>query len=381
MRWQKFAMICGILLLCLSTILTVQAQGDGMAEVVKPADRDQSRWGDAVCNDGTPFAFTVQESPSGSTDWVIHLQGGGFCADCMRRNANLTTTIDGQDGAFVNERRGELFSRDETLNPTFYEANFVLAHYCSSDLWSGTKTEPTPVRLAPDTGWYFAGRLNVQAMMEVLTEQYGLDDANPETRVLFAGSSAGGVGVLVNADLVAGFLPQTAAADRLKLVNDAGFTPDFSGLRGIENADEIAVSPAYDLWGSQLNPACEQAQVDAGERPANCILGAVSYPFIAGDAPGSLGLPYLVQQSQLDTAALSRLMIRPRLANDRVLDAFREASLAALDGVAWAFSGGEPYHTLLPRDQWRMTSPDGVSFRDLLTRFWQGTTPEQVIWS
>jgi hypothetical protein len=349
----------------------------GQAEIVKPAERDVDRWGDAVCNDGTPFAFLVSPSPSQSSDWVIHLQGGSSCDDkaqmCSERNVYLTTTLDGADGSTVNQDNLAIFSRDAETNPTFSEANQVQAHYCSSDLWSGSTNELHPTSADPD-GWYFAGRINVRAMIEILIEQYGLDDSNPDLKVMFSGSSAGGAGVVVNADTVAELLPQTAADDRLLLVNDAGFVPEFP------NEDEQAGEAVYNFWGSQLNSLCEQAHEASEESLSTCIRGPVSYPFLAGEPLEGLGLPYLVQQSTLDTATLTRLGIRPRRpADQRRMEQVREATLAAFEGVAWVFSGGEePYHTLMPRNEWTY-GPDGDSFRDFLTRFWEGGEPEQVI--
>lgn len=368
-------------------IMNAQAQGLQRAEIVKPAERDPELWATAVCNDGTPFAFTFDASPIGSTDWVIHLEGGGACSgigeDCGSRAPQLTTTLDGADGSTVPQVNWLLVSRDPAINPTFHDANFVLASYCSSDFWSGTKTEPTPVTGVPE-GWYFAGRINVTAMLETLIQQYGLDDSNPETRVLFAGSSAGGVGVIANADNIAARLPQTAADGRLKLVNDAGYAPDLRGVVS-EEVDETFMGSltAYDIWGSKVNPLCEQAQIAAGELPATCILGAVSYPYITAEAPEGLGLPYLVQESSLDGAIMNRAGVRMRQPLDRAaIIAVRNAILDSLIDVEWAFSGGETsYHTLLPRRGWTMTSPEGVSFRDLLTAFWEDGTPQRVIWT
>src|SRR5687768_15910212 len=46
----------------------------GSSEVVKPAQRDPTRWAQARCNDGTPFAFRISLAPTPSPVWVIQLE-------------------------------------------------------------------------------------------------------------------------------------------------------------------------------------------------------------------------------------------------------------------------------------------------------------------
>lgn len=390
-RWNPilFIPVCVVAVGVMVTATALAQSGvpdEDSTELVKPAERDPDQWGDALCNDGTPFAFTVQTSDTGSEDWVVHLQGGGLCDDssamCADRNRALTTTIPGEDGSPIASRNLSILSTDQAENPTFHDANLVAAYYCSSDLWSGASTERRPTSSDPE-GWYFAGRTNVSAMFEVLIDEYGLDDTNPETQVLFAGSSAGGAGVIANADNIAQMLPQTAADDRLRLLNDGGFLAELTVLGERTAADTsslrtAAMNTTYNFWGSALNPLCEQAQRDAGLSPGMCIVGSVSYPFIVDEAPDGLGLPYLVQEAAVDTSTMRRLGITE--ANRLAVRLLRETTVAALQEVAWVFSGGEaPYHTLLGGDRW-LNGPEGATFRDLITRFWEGGTPEQVIW-
>ena len=78
---QWYIVIFSVLTICFGgMIMNAQAQGLRQAEIVKPAERDPALWATAVCNDGTPFAFTFDASPTGSTNWVIHLEGGGACS-------------------------------------------------------------------------------------------------------------------------------------------------------------------------------------------------------------------------------------------------------------------------------------------------------------
>ena len=64
--------------------------------------------------------------------------------------------------------------------------------YCSSDFWSVNGTSD---------GFQFRGRPNLIAIMEDLIAYRGLVNS-PSTAVFFTGSSAGGIGVLINANFV-----------------------------------------------------------------------------------------------------------------------------------------------------------------------------------
>lgn len=84
-------------------------------------------------------------------------------------------------------------------NPYWYNANHVFVPYCSSDSWSGTK-------IKPDTrdGLRFMGSLIVRQVVADLIP-LGLGHSQGAD-LLMAGSSAGGLGVMLNLDKVRSFL-------------------------------------------------------------------------------------------------------------------------------------------------------------------------------
>jgi hypothetical protein len=208
---------------------------------------------------------------------------------------------------------------------------------------------------------------------------------------LLAGTSAGGIGVEVNADQAAALLPATAAAGRLRLVDDGGFfldwdDPDYR-LTGASVPIRELLQANYDLWGSALNPLCEQAMESQGQHPGNCFIQTTGYPFIAEPAPQGLGLPLLIQVSSLDQVAMREHGIDdPNDPEDRAaLERWREQTLGAIRSFEWVFSGGRAYHTLITRDDARnglaMAAPGGATFGQVLADFWGGSAPEQVIFS
>jgi hypothetical protein len=362
----------------------------GFVEMVKPGEREPNRWEAARCNDGTPFGFALELSPSAkSQDWVVFLKGGGFCDDnaipCTTRSSKLVTTPQEKDGEIFSLSDNGIFNRDSVKNPLFFDANYAVAEYCSSDLWSGASSLRRPT-LADPNGWYFSGKLNVRAMLEILIERYGLEDANPQTHILFAGSSAGGAGVDANAATIAYLFPQIAQTGRLKLLNDAGFIIDFNYPPYFpgETQEPIfrVLMKAYNFWGSAHNPLCEAAQVLQGQQPGRCFLSSVGYPFVTQPPSNGLGLPYLIQYSSIDEYAIHLHGIDDlnNAADIAALQQWRITALDELKDVQWLFSGGhKPYHALLTNNDMIDYGPPGNTFIELLTRFWQGGQPERVI--
>lgn len=94
---------------------------------------------------------------------------------------------------------GGILSPLATENPYWYNANHVFVPYCSSDSWSGRRTKPES-----RDSFRFMGSLIVR---QVIADLIPLGLGNPQgTDLLMAGSSAGGLGVMLNLDKVRAFL-------------------------------------------------------------------------------------------------------------------------------------------------------------------------------
>jgi hypothetical protein len=233
----------------------------------------------------------------------------------------------------------------------------VRAYYCSSDLWLGESTERQATTGSPE-GWYFSGRTNFRAALEVLIAHHGLDEAHPDSRLLLVGYSAGGAGVVGNLDTVLELLPTMAAEHRVKVVLDGSW---------IAPADP-ALLPDADRWGP-AHKACASELEAQGIDPVQCIFGPRWWPHAA-----ATGLDFLVQISGMDVTQTPVWKVESK----EELLAWSEGVAASLEPLPWVFSRGRPYHTLTFDDAFALPSPKGT-YGAVLRRFWEGAPPEQVL--
>ncbi len=309
------------------------------------------------------------------------------CQFRLKNTTSRTTTIAGQDGtnfkSYPAASEG-VFNSDSKVNPAFHDANKIHAHYCSSDLWTGSTSG---LHQTSAGKWYFSGRLNVWAMMELLVRDYGLED-NQSTNILFVGTSAGGVGVDQNAETLVKMFPLAVKEKRLKLISDAGFAVEFNhpGYSNVDSdsGESKAGNWNYNFWGSSLNSLCEKDQIAQGQSAGRCILGKVLARYLTACDSLGLCLPRLVQFSSLDSWQLKQYGIDNSKdpADIRAGQAFKQQALEQLDSpyIPWLFSGGKkPYHTLSHKDEGLSFGPEGKTYGDVLLRFWQGGKPERVI--
>jgi O-palmitoleoyl-L-serine hydrolase len=355
-------------------VTTCALASPGQTEMVKPAERDPARFAVARCNDGTPFGFAIRLAPKPSSSWTIYLEGGEMCDDyakpCSERELRLMTTRPRPDRSLGALPASGLFSALPAVNPSFFDQNQVYAFYCSSDVWAGATTDRRPSSGDPARGWYFSGHANVDAMLAVLVERYGLDDSQSTLQVLFGGGSAGAFGAHINEARVGATLPSAASAGRLKLFVDAGWTTDWDepGHRiGIATTPDRDVwKRARSFWAATFDPDCEAASAE----PSTCFMAPTWYPFVAKR------VPVLIQQSSFDAAFTNNHKIT---APSPTAAKWRAQVTSSLAGATWLFSGASPYHTLALTNAGMQTGPTGNTLAEVLARFWSGRPPERVL--
>lgn len=226
----------------------------------------------ARCLDGSPAGYYIERGGD-EAGVVIFLQGGGACytpADCAARARTALGSSTFWSRDYTDSEN--VLSADPAVNPF---ANFtrVFVPYCTGDVHAGTRAAAVDA----DFPFFFSGHLIVAAVVADLVASAALGDARA---VLLAGSSAGGIGTIINADFVAARLPRVA--DFRAAPQGGWFFPpvhNFSAWTKGPNAGPPFAgqdSPAMDLWAAYLPPACV-----AAKGRAYCASIDFSFPFVA----------------------------------------------------------------------------------------------------
>jgi hypothetical protein len=217
---------------------------------------DTAKFPNAVCNDGTPgvFYYAPATRDEDRNKWVIFLQGGGGCPDgqsCAERWCHVNTNygMDKMTSSLTKPMiRGNGFL-DPRSDNRFGTWNRVLIFYCSSDSWMGTTSTTAQATSGNRTAEFqlqFRGSQIIDATLDTLRNagpsnrrrvaSQSFDaaasawpDLDSATQVLFAGSSAGGIGAKMNADRVGAKLRSTnPGLNRFAVIIDASYSPDSS---------------------------------------------------------------------------------------------------------------------------------------------------------
>mmetsp|Transcript_4843 Transcript_4843/g.8364 ORF Transcript_4843/g.8364 Transcript_4843/m.8364 type:complete len:648 (+) Transcript_4843:219-2162(+) len=182
---------------------------------------DQTKYPEAVCNDGSPAAYFFDDASDlgHSTLWLLLLQGGSWCTDessCAHRVEDTEDTLrkDGEKfqqdvtkvGGFATSSdmwastldASGLFAAPPCSN--LFGANVVWLPYCSSDAWMSSRPASNET-----FNLHFQGANIVKAVMNELAVTHGLilqaeDEETEPPVVVLGGYSAGGRGAMIHLD-------------------------------------------------------------------------------------------------------------------------------------------------------------------------------------
>jgi hypothetical protein len=204
------------------------------------------------CDDGSATGVAVNPgpAPAGSGALFIYFMGGGACWDASTCFV-LNTTVHGPFGKAQWEATGAAalagpLDRGRATNP-FRDASYVFIPYCTGDLHAGNNVATYDV-LGPRT-YAHVGRRNVEALLPRLRATWPAP-----TRVVVAGSSAGGYGATLNYELFRRAYPDAEVA----LIDDAGPLLEGDGIP----ADERAAWYANWHLGDVVDPQCPDCRSD-----------------------------------------------------------------------------------------------------------------------
>eukprot|EP00873_Tetraselmis_striata_P004653 jgi/Tetstr1/424917/TSEL_015411.t1 len=209
---------------------------------------------DAWCLDGSPPVYYISRGTQ-SSKWMIWHEGGDWCDrvpkvqmpgergewSCLHRSRKRLGSSTHEDTA--NARTGsypvnlsdfgehfEFLSRNQSRN-WMHGWNHVFVRYCDGGSFAGTSRQRIrlPGKGIKETTLYFRGRAITKVIISDLLENQGLAEASD---VVIAGSSAGGLGVLMQGDdwsasIAEHVKSQGRVAPRTVLLIDSGFFPAY----------------------------------------------------------------------------------------------------------------------------------------------------------
>ncbi|KAM7357035.1 palmitoleoyl-protein carboxylesterase notum isoform 2-T2 [Cochliomyia hominivorax] len=313
-----------------------------------------------VCNDGTSAGFYLRKNPN-SKKWIVFLEGGWHCYDkksCRARWNKLRHLMTSTDWPETRDVGGILSNSPEE-NPYWHSANHVLVPYCSSDSWSGTKDTFE----SDDFNFRFMGAL---ILKQVITEiiPMGLGRV-PGSELLLVGSSAGGLGVMLNLDRITHYLQEERKLQvTVRGVSDSGWFLDREPYTPSAVASSDAVRQGWSLWKGLLPEACVEQHKS---EPWRCYFGYRLYP--------TLKAPLFVFQWLFDEAQMRAdnvaAPVTPHQWN--YIHAMGGALRSSLDNVTAVFAPSCIGHAVLSKRDWTTLKIDDISLPTAL-RCWEHST-------
>ncbi len=165
-----------------------------------------------ACNGGVQSGVGVRRV-EGSSKLVLYFKGGGACFNGTTCSLTSGLMATGIDAIGLNPDGVLDFTRDD--NP-LQDYNVIYFPYCTGDVHAGTVGESSIE--GTDETWNFVGHHNVLAALDRIAPTF----PDPEQLVVL-GTSAGGLGALVNFPYIRAGWPQ---ADTLLLDDSGVILPD-----------------------------------------------------------------------------------------------------------------------------------------------------------
>ena len=197
------------------------------------------------CAPGTPFSFFHREGTD-SRRPLVYFEGGGACWDWVSCSGLFDSSVEADE---LTDFSG-IFDRENPRNP-FRSFEIVFIPYCTGDVHFGTKQAGmVPALTTPQK---FVGYFNMKTYIGRIVPTY----KDRVSKVVIAGSSAGGFGAALNFSMV-----QDAFGDiPVTVLDDSG--PPFD-----DQYMPVCMQKRWrDAWGlnDAMPPDCEECfQADGG---------------------------------------------------------------------------------------------------------------------
>ncbi|XP_062228180.1 pectin acetylesterase 5-like [Phragmites australis] len=175
----------------------------------------------AACLDGSPPGYHLQRGfDSGTHNWLVYLQGGGWCNTTESCSERKMTDL-GSSKFMGAVKFSGILSNQHQENPDFYNWNIVVIRYCDGASFAGDAEGEDK----DGTKLFFRGLRIWEAVVDELMGK-GLATAK---QALLTGCSAGSLSTLLHCDNFSARFPQEVL---VKCLSDAGFFLDEKDLSG-----------------------------------------------------------------------------------------------------------------------------------------------------
>ncbi|XP_059647036.1 pectin acetylesterase 5-like [Cornus florida] len=182
----------------------------------------------AFCLDGSIPGYHFQKGfGSGSVNWVLHIEGGGWCNTIESCSVRKNTALGSSKYMDHQVQFNGILGHDPSQNPDFFNWNKVKIRYCDGASFAGHPESESK----HGKELFFRGQLIWEALLDELLS-IGLSNAR---QALLSGCSAGGLATLIHCDNFREILPKAA---NVKCLSDAGFflnQIDIAGNHTIES--------------------------------------------------------------------------------------------------------------------------------------------------
>ena len=182
----------------------------------------------ATCSNGSQYRFFVEFSDN-SDNVIIFFEGGGACWDyesCSNRSVRSSANRNGIPETHVSDyvtisgfsipinNVHPVLRSDPSVTPT-HDWNKVFVPYCTGDVHSGARNVvySDPMGVEPELSFRHQGRANVLAVLDTIEDLF-----ISVPKLMVGGCSAGGVGAMINYDVIR----RRLNPDQSFLLNDSG---------------------------------------------------------------------------------------------------------------------------------------------------------------
>eukprot|EP00250_Pteridium_aquilinum_P013197 c21194_g1_i3 orf=203-1432(-) len=249
----------------------------------------------AVCLDGSLPGYHLDAGfGSGLNSWIVHLQGGAWCADANSCALRSQTSLGSSHLMNASIFQG-ILSSSSRENPFFYNWNRVKVRYCDGGSFSGDVDLPMQARI-PGKNQLQLLHYRGQRIWRVVMEDLLARGMTHATQALLSGESAGGLASLIHCNTFKGLFLEHVD---VKCFSDGGIFLDIPDVNGNQFAQSYfrRVVNLQNISGS-LPRGCT-----AERDPGQC--------FLAQHFLEDIYSPTFILQSAYDTYQVRNYVVPP----------------------------------------------------------------------